>query len=495
MATLTINAGAGGIGEYAGVAEVAPYGQTSRISFGTGASDWAAGETWTINFTTGAGDFTVGKGNIAGQAAVCGMKLATRMFVGYSTQIAFSANADPTGWEEQNTGAGTIAFLSQYGIQDAVKAFSHLQGRLVVFGSYSIQTWNTDADPNNFSLVQTLDNSGTIATFSVQAIGDVDVLYLDNTGFRSLRAKAQTNNAYVSDIGTAIDLTVRSSLLSGSSGVCSITEPTTKQYWCYLNSVIYVLSNYPESKIVAWSTFTPSYQSNDNYRIKNSTGGSLLVWVGNVNDYTKGTQYTITNGSTQSLTAPVKYVWSAQAPSGTPTVANVLVLADNFAGTVDIGDPIFPDTAVLTSNQTTFTPEKFVVYSNKVYVRATSGKVYLYGGSGNNTYDNVLPVVELPWLDLKEPSMMKQFKGLDVAIKGNWTAFMSANPRGATIPQVLSRGSASTPTMVADSTFDVGNFPFSGTGTHVKIKLVGFKAAEEQKLGKISVLYSGAGKK
>lgn len=237
-----------------GVLTIPAYGQREKIRF---VGTWADGETWKIPFTsTLTGNFTVGAGNVANKTIACGLKLRNRMYLGIGTDFALSSNGDPTLWEEQDAGAAVIQYLSQFGPQDTIQGFASMQGRLAVISKLSAQIWSIDADPALFALQQTLDNTGTPAPLSIRSIGDLDVYYLDYVGIRSLRAKESTLNAYINGIGIAIDLLIRQALLNyDASQACAVVEPTTKQYWLYLNGDIYVLSNYPESKIVAWSTY------------------------------------------------------------------------------------------------------------------------------------------------------------------------------------------------------------------------------------------------
>jgi len=392
-----------------GVAPTRSYGQKTKIRFSP-TSTWVAGDSWTILFTsTVTGDFTIGKGNLAQSSPTCSLKLRNRMYLGAGADFLLSSVEDVTKWEEQDAGAAKISYVSQAGTQDSVVALSTLQGRLAVFGSRGVQIWNVDADPTQLALLQVLDNTGTKAPLSVKSVGDYDVMYLHNSGIRSLRAKEVTLNAYVNDIGTAIDLTIRQALVGfDASGACGIVEPSTQQYWLYLNGNIYVLSNYPDSKVVAWSTY-----------------------------------------------------------KATTSIAGV---------------------------QTAFTPEKFIISNEQVYVRDTSGKVYSYGGTDNNTYDNCQVTVELPWLDLKEPSTVKQGMGVDVAMAGAWVIQASMNPRGNLIT-VIDRGSTTSPSMVSDSTFDIGHFNFSGNGTHIKLKAISGANATRAKLGSLTFMYNPANKK
>ena len=454
------------------------FGQKSKIRF---AGTWAVTEDWTIAIeSTLSGSFTLGKGNIAEQPFVSSLKLRNRMYIGFGSNFALSENGDVTLWEKQNIGAAVIPFLSQFGQQDNVKAFASLQGRLAVIGRFSTQLWSIDADPANFVLQQTLDNTGTQAMLSVKSIGDLDVLYLDDSGIRSLRAKESTLNASVNDIGTPIDLTIRNALIGyDASAACAIVEPTTKQYWLFLNGNIYVLSNYPESKILAWSTYKPQYAST----VAIVTGPSYLGNGQAGYNLTVGTSYYWTKGANDT---------SFSDGTTTLTSSGGFIAAD-VTGT-GVGTALAAVTATLVKTDNSFTPTKLVVYNGQIYIRGSDNNIYRYGGSDNNTFDHCRAVAELPWLDLKEPSTKKQLLGIDAAFVGHWQIQTSMNPRASTFVTAIDRGSQTAPNMVDDSTFDVGRFAASGNGTHIKIKATSW-TDDAAKLGKLSVIYKISGEK
>ncbi len=238
-----------------GVDSVPGYGDRWQIGFG---GTWVVGETWTLFMQTTAEDFTIGVGAFDDIDPTMCFTYRNRMYLALVSKFIFSAVNDVTGYEEQDLDAGSIDWLSQYGQQDTVQALSQLQGRLVVFGALSVQLWQTDADPLNFDLVQTLDNIGTEAPASAKNIGDYDVIFLDSTGFRSLRSRETSLNAEPEDVGIPIDSLVQTDLLSvAASTCCAVVEPIGKQYWGYLNGKIYVLSRFNTSKITAWSYYNP----------------------------------------------------------------------------------------------------------------------------------------------------------------------------------------------------------------------------------------------
>lgn len=246
-----------------GVDGADPFGQRSTLTF---SGTWAMGDTWKLEGVTSlVENFTLGRGNLAEvNSATSLLTFIKRMFVGLDSEFAGSDNAgpendfEPIRFEEQWPGAILVLYLSHFGSQDTVYSLGIIQGRLAVFGRRSIQIWNVDADPNNFALVQVLDNVGTRAPLATQQLGDFDVIFLDDTGFRSLRSREVTLNAYIDDIGSQIDQLVRADLDTvGVTGVCGITEPETKHYWCYINGKIYVLSRHPSSKVSAWGKYLP----------------------------------------------------------------------------------------------------------------------------------------------------------------------------------------------------------------------------------------------
>ena len=457
------------------------YGQLAKVRL---AGTWADGDQWTLSFvSTLSGDFTIGKGNIAGEAMSCALKIRGRVYMGIGTAFCLSAIDNPTGWEEQNAGAARIEYVSQYGPQDTVMALASIQGRLAVFGKQSTQIWSIDADPANLALQQTLDNVGTLAMLSVQSIGDLDVMYLDNSGIRSLRSKQDALNASVEDVGAAIDLSVRADLLDfTASQACAIVEPTTKQYWIYINGKIYVLSNYPASKVTAWSTFKPTYEATISPSAGTFPGGGSVTYttvVGGIYYWTKGdngVELFKADGTTTILDATGGFVATETSVIETGVVGQAV---DSTLKRVD----------------TSFTPEKFVVYDKQVYVRASNGKIFRYGGSNRETYDACRAIVELPWYDFKSPSTYKQAHGIDIAISGNWKVEAGLDPIAGTLTEVINQGSAVSPSMDADSTFDSGHYGYSAHGTHLKLKMTSGIVPTAAKLGKIVFLYDNTNRK
>jgi hypothetical protein len=241
-----------------GVDSVPGYGQKETIQFG---GDWVFGETWSLAFATTLGNMTLGKGYWTGTPTYC-FTFKNRVYVGMGDRWLFSANNDPTAalpgpmqWEEQNDGAGYLLYNSYIGGQDEVIGFGQLQGRLAVFGKKSIQIWVVDADPANFSNAQSLEHIGTQWPLAIASMGDYDCMFFATSGIRSLRTKEITLNASPEDLGSPVDIPITNELNFPDWISCATVEPVDNNYWVFANDKLYVFTNRPSSKIMAWSNY------------------------------------------------------------------------------------------------------------------------------------------------------------------------------------------------------------------------------------------------
>lgn len=463
-----------------GVTGSAAYGQRNKILF---SNTWAAGDTWTLKLNgTISGDITLGSGYLGSANPAFGFVFKNRVYLANGSQFNFSGveeNSEtklisPTGWEEQDDGAGFIPFLSQYGNQDSVISFCVFQGKLVVFGQKSIQVWTTSANPAQFVLEQVLPGTGTKAAMSVQPYGELDVLYLDH-GVRSLKAKELTLNAFVEDIGTSIDSIVQAKLATCSeaeiAGACGIIDPLYRRYYLFLKDTMYVLSYFPRSQILAWSTITNATL------ISSST--TVATFSGTFNS--SGRAYV-------TLTDPVgtKYFWynatGYHLHIGDRVVPNLGSFTQEtnpstayIEGTPGATVSGTPNVEKLTF-KTGLVIDKLVEKSNVVYarVRETAAPVGLdYLGSFQTTatllseYPDA--TVETPWLDFGSPTARKLLTAIDVAFSGRWVFYISTD-YGQTAVEVYRGGTWTSPNSATESTYDLFRIPAEFTGTHFKFK-------------------------
>lgn len=435
------------------------YGDRWQIQFSNNSNgSWARDEKWGIILTVPGQDYDIGSINFfsALLALTCCATFKNRVYIGAGPQFNFSDNSDPTGWEQQNPGAGDISYLSYFGSQDKVYALSQLQGRLVVLARRSVQIWTTDADPNNFALVQEMDNVGTAGSLSAQNRGDYDVIFLDDTGFRSLRAMEVTLNATLDDVGVPVDALVQADLQSVSAATCVTTvDPATKNYWGYLNGKIYVHARYPSSKISAWTQYLPSYEAATSITVAAAYTGTQIIQAvsqGVVYSWTPGAhEVSLVNG-TQTLTAAGYF--TAQ---GTSVTINGNTTNGSFTGALSL---------ILTIP---FTPQKFIISNGQVYVRTANQEMLVYGGSTNAVYDGCVLSVQTPWLDDKQPKLNKLGQGLDAAMSGYWHLKLGYDPTSGTLISAFD-GVAPTGSEATDSTFDLERIGLSQKGTHFLIQ-------------------------
>ena len=176
--------------------------------------------------------------------------------------LQFSGVNTPTIWDSDNDvspGAGFINLASQDEGSESLFAAQAYQGNLAVFARRAIQIWSVDADDANNTFLQTVKNTGTRASRSVEAYGNNDVFYLSDSGIRSIRARDSSNTASVSDVGTPIDPLVQEYLNTLSDAVIekavAVLEPLDDRYWLAVGTRIFVFSFFPGSKISAWSYY------------------------------------------------------------------------------------------------------------------------------------------------------------------------------------------------------------------------------------------------
>lgn len=469
--TITVSAGSGTITTSAaapfsgGTSAIAGNAVPGRVSFT--ATTWTVGATWTVVMTANGISYTLGAGNINGLSPTYCMAVGNKVYFTVGNQFFFSKIQDATKWEDQDTGAGFITVKDRFSDPQSLVALATYQGKLAAFSRWATQIWTIDADPANYSQGQSLQNIGTLAALSVQSLGDLDVLFLSDTGVRSLRVRDASNNAIISDVGSPIDELVQANLIAGSnnSSACSVVEPLSNRYWLFLNDTIYVFSYYPTNKVLAWSTYLPQYDvtgaaisASANYAASVVTYAGLTI--GQVYKFTFGANEVSMACGSDTLVASGYFTALATTVTVTgnaPTAA--------YTGTLQ------------TITQTTFTPEKFVVHQGKVYVLATDGKVFLYGGSANATYDSCVATAELPYLDASTPGTMKTSQSLEVVGSGTWTLSGCMSPSSNTMVEICKAGNKNAPSLRVNSLVEGPDIPWSAKGTHFKLKAVSRVAA------------------
>ena len=215
----------------------------------------------------------------------------SKMYAVIGKILYFSAVNDPMQWDA-GTGHGYINLSLQDSDSETLSALEVYYDKLAVFSSEAIQIWAVDPDPLQNAFVQLLRSTGTLAPRSPLQYGSGDVLYLDESGIRSVKARDSSNSAAVSDIGSPVDpalLALRRAKGDAymNTGI-ALLEPSVGRFWLVFSDEIYVLSYFPGPKITAWShyslEFTVAHAVTCGGRIfLRSTNDKLYVYGGNNN--------------------------------------------------------------------------------------------------------------------------------------------------------------------------------------------------------------------
>lgn len=238
----------GGISAVAAVAQV-----TSILLNG----NFEALDTYTITIN---GTAYVATGRASGHMTSA-FVYKKRIYGVANSLMRYCAIGAPTDWTTATPASGSsfINLNSDSEGSERLVGIEQYQTYVSIFSRRRITLYalNTDATTNTF--VQTLQNTGTVASRSVVAYGNTDVFYLDETGIRSIKARDASNAAFVSDVGTNIDTFVRDYVNSISADAVrrsiGLVEPIDGRFWLAMGSRIWVLSYYPSSKIEAWSYY------------------------------------------------------------------------------------------------------------------------------------------------------------------------------------------------------------------------------------------------
>jgi hypothetical protein len=429
---------------------------------------FALNDTFSITLTTPslAQNRVLGNGFITNANPSSVLTFKKKIYlVGDGTNLFFSALQSPSTFNAlPANGNGFMDLSSEYGFSDDVQAVAIYQGKLAVFARRSIQVVGVDPDPAYYSVPQTLENIGTVNGNSVRSIGDTDVLFCSDSGIRSLRVRDSSGNLTPADLGTPIDSLIQARLLSaGTSQMASIVEPISNRYWLSIGNLIYVFSYFPSGGITAWSTYDPSTPITLASAVYATFPGGY--WTVSYTGLTVGKTYRFTRGSSE-IAAGITACSIADGVNFVPYLANT----DGTFVATETTAKIFLQSVTQPANATAvlsecFTPEKFVERAGQVYVRSTDGKIYLYGGSGNATYDASVCSWESPWLDARSAAVKKLGSGMDAGLEGGWALSLAMDATSGILKEIYRSNSSSFGKGVIPSTMKGEFFKVRGVTT------------------------------
>jgi len=296
-----------------GVAAVTAVAQVYEVAIGSGTFD--AEDLWKITID-GTLYQTTGRGAGAGTSAYVYRK---RIYSTAGSLLRYCVLSDPTDWTTTAvtaTDSGLINMSSDSeGSQQLLGAATY-QGDTAIFGRDTIRIYTLSADADENTIVDTLEQTGTMAAGSIIAYGNLDVFYLDDSGIRSIRTRDGYNAAYVSDVGSAIDAFVQAYMAEAGeetvSRAVAAIDVIEGRYWLAIDERIFALSYYPSSKITAWSYIEPGFEVQELVRV----GKRIYVRSGNtIYLYGGAAGTTYPSDNEQNIVAETVFM-SANDPAG-----------------------------------------------------------------------------------------------------------------------------------------------------------------------------------
>ena len=207
----------------------------------------------------------------------------TKMYAVAGKNLSFSVVGNPQYWTnvDPHVGAGFVNLSMQDSGGEQLVSLEIYYDKLAIFSSEATQIWSVDTDPLQNVLDQVLRGAGTITPQGSLQYGSGDVLYLSQTGIRSIKARDASNSGAVSDIGSPVDFEIQNLFTARGEGYFAtaraLLEPIVGRFWMIFNDQIFVLSYFPGPKITAWSRYTLPF--NVDYAV--TCGGHIFLRSGN----------------------------------------------------------------------------------------------------------------------------------------------------------------------------------------------------------------------
>ena len=231
-------------------------------------ASYADGVSYCFYNGTRVTDWDPGSGvtNTQGKTALALLTVKSKIYATAESLLNFSAISAPTTWGS-GTGYGFINMSNQSAGNETLVGLGRYQGYIAIFARRNTQIYYVDPDPLQNAQRQVLPNIGTFAQKTIVNFGDIDLLFLSDTGVRSLKVRDASNQAGVSDLGTPIDPEIIDYLKTISdadkAAACAVMEPTDGRYLCQIGERAYAFSYFPASHISSWSRYDPGFQVTD----------------------------------------------------------------------------------------------------------------------------------------------------------------------------------------------------------------------------------------
>lgn len=213
----------------------------------------------------------------------------SKLFVASGPNLFFSAVSDSTDFGDgAGSGEGVIDMSTHAKGAEELTGLGEYDNYMVVFSESVSLIWYFDPDPNLSRRNQTLRGTGTVSPRSVTQLGDGDIIFLSESGIRSLRARDSSNSAATSDLGSPIDSIVtefaRSITDAEVRDAKGVVEPRSGRFWLAIKDRIFVFSYFRSDKVSAWSEYRPGFVVDDlivhDRRVYLRSGDEVYIYGG-----------------------------------------------------------------------------------------------------------------------------------------------------------------------------------------------------------------------
>lgn len=212
-----------------------------------------------------------------------------KMYALWGQNVYFSDLFDPRSWSTNGGGSAGGGFIDTSASDGATTILTGVEpyfDRLAVFGRRGAQIWSMDADPENNTLVQSLREIGSPAGLTAAQYGTGDVLFLSESGVRSLQARDSSNLGIISDVGSPVDSEItklvdaaRFSYYDPRTQAFSVVERTGERYWLVTGSAIWVLSLFPGPNITAWTRYLPVDDTGEAFTVQHVVSSEQSTYL------------------------------------------------------------------------------------------------------------------------------------------------------------------------------------------------------------------------
>lgn len=190
------------------------------------------------------------------------IKLASRLFTTSDLAGTVPFNAILGGARDWSS-PGDAGFLpvSRNAPGDrTLQGLSYIRDRMVVAFEDSLQMWAVDENPDNMTLVETLNGPGTRFERALENVLG-DAFYFSRGGFRSLITSTIEGQREEDDIG--VNIRELTETLPTDPEPIALWSQSRGQYLCAFGSIILVFTYIPSKKTFGWTRWDMPFEITD----------------------------------------------------------------------------------------------------------------------------------------------------------------------------------------------------------------------------------------